>query len=113
MFSKLYFETTVPETPYKRLFSIDVIISIVFHVILYTIFLYLLSLIFNLKLSYDKYKIFILIVLVIIIFVYPIRLFRFKSLNKTLLDYGFDKKLARQVSVDIGNNAYYTWYFLG
>ena len=36
MFANLYFETTSPESPYKRLLEFDVIFSILLHAVLYT-----------------------------------------------------------------------------
>ena len=51
MFANLYFETTSPESPYKRLLEFDVLFSIIFHAVLYTIALYVFGYIFGIKFS--------------------------------------------------------------
>ncbi len=113
MFSKLYFDTTAPETEFKRLLSIDVFFSIALHVILYTLFLYLVSFIFNIKFSSSTYYKFVISLIVLMSLGYPARLARVKSLQNTLSGYGFDPQAARHIAVSIINNSYFTWFFLG
>tara|TARA_B100000242_G_scaffold271756_1_gene224156 strand:+ start:459 stop:800 length:342 start_codon:yes stop_codon:yes gene_type:complete len=113
MFSKLYFDSTAPETEYSRLISFDVLLSIIVHVIFYTLFLFLFSFIFNIKFSKNTYMKFIIALIVLMTLGYPARLARVKSLQNTLVDYGFDTKAARHIAVSIINNGYFTWFFLG
>lgn len=112
MFSKLYFDSTAPETPYSRLASFDVLFSVLLHVIVYTMALFLFGFIFNIKFSTSTYMKFVIALFVLMTFGYPARLARVKSLTDTLVDYGFDQKSARHIAVSIMNNGYFTWYFL-
>ena len=113
MFSKVFFDTTAPETSYSRLLSLDVAFSILTHIILYTAFLFLFGFIFNIRFSKSTYTKFVIALLVILVVGYPARLARVKSLQDTLMDYGFDKSSARHIAVSIINNGYFTWFFLG
>ena len=113
MFSKLFFETTAPESEYSRLLSFDVLFSILFHSVLYILFLYLVGYIFNIKFSKATYKkLFIAIVLIMVVG-YPARLMRVKCVRDTLMGYGFDEKTARHIAVSMMNNGYFTWFFMG
>ena len=109
----MFFETTAPESEYSRLLSLDVLFSILFHSVLYILFLYLVGYIFNIKFSKATYKkLFIAIVLIMVVG-YPARLMRVKCLRDTLMGYGFDEKTARHIAVSMMNNGYFTWFFMG
>lgn len=113
MFSKLFFETTAPESEYSRLLSLDVLFSIVFHALVYMLVVHLVGYIFNIKISKEIcIKIFIAFIVIMVIG-YPARLMRVKCLRNTLMDYGFDEKTARQIAVSMMNNGYFTWFFMG
>ena len=112
MFSKLYFEGTAPETPYSRLLSLDVVFSVLLHLVAYTMALFLFVFVFNIKFSMSTYMKFTIAALVLMILGYPARLARVKDLTDTLVDYGFDQKSARHIAVSIMHNGYFTWYFL-
>ena len=109
----MFFETTAPESEYSRLLSFDVLFSILFHSVLYILFLYLVGYIFNIKFSKATYKkLFIAIVLIMVVG-YPARLMRVKCVRDTLMGYGFDEKTARHIAVSMMNNGYFTWFFMG
>lgn len=109
----MFFETTAPESEYSRLLSFDVLFSILFHSVLYILFLHLVGYIFNIKFSKATYKkLFIAIVLIMVVG-YPARLMRVKCLRDTLMGYGFDEKTARHIAVSMMNNGYFTWFFMG
>src|SRR6056300_744047 len=99
MFSKLFFETTAPESEYSRLLSLDVVFSIVFHALVYMLVVHLVGYIFNIKISKETcVKLFIAFIVIMVVG-YPARLMRVKCLRNTLMGYGFDEKTARHIAV--------------
>ena len=113
MFSKLFFETTAPESEYSRLLSLDVLFSILFHSVLYILFFHLVGYIFNIKFSKETCMKLFIAFIVIMVVGYPARLMRVKCLRNTLMGYGFDEKTARHIAVSMMNNGYFTWFFMG
>ena len=113
MFANLYFETTSPESPYKRLLELDVLFSVIFHAVLYTIALYLFGYIFGIKFSKDIYVKFFVTMLILMVLGYPARLARVKELKRTLMGYELDEKTSRHIAVSILHNGYFRWFFLG
>lgn len=113
MFSKLFFETTAPESEYSRLLSLDVLFSIVFHALVYMLLVHLVGYIFNIKISNEICMKLFIAFIVIMVVGYPARLMRVKCLRNTLIDYGFDEKTARHIAVSIMYNGYFTWFFMG
>ena len=89
MFANLYFETTSPESPYKRLLEFDVIFSILLHAVFYTFALCIFGYVFNVKFSKKTYMKLFLILLLIMTIGYPARLARVKDMKRTLIGYGF------------------------
>ena len=104
-FTALYFETINPLTPYYRLFSMDVLFSIVLHVIVYISFIKIIDCIFTFKIPFNTYKNILYFLIILMMFGYVGRLARSKSLYKTT-----QKNLEK--TIDIMNNAYFTYYFI-
>lgn len=113
MFANLYFETTSPESSYKRLLEFDVLFSIILHAVLYTIALYIFGYIFGVKFSKGIYVKFFVTMLILMVLGYPARLARVKELKRTLMGYKLDEKTSRHIAVSILHNGYFTWFFLG
>ena len=100
LFNNIYIETTDPSTNYTRLFSYDITISILFHTVFYMLIVYVISFIFNTKISNNSYKKLFCILILVMTIGYILRLCRVKSLhdlNPELL------KAVRQT--------YFTFYF--
>jgi hypothetical protein len=95
---RVFYETTDPKTPYNRLFSKDVIFSILLHTILYT---FLASYIFQ----FSKHLYVCILLFTLMCIGYFARLYRVKSLSIFLKSEKEAKERLR--------SAYYTWYFLG
>jgi len=100
--------TTDPLCPYSRLFSLDVALSIAINLFLYV--LGYLFIVFLFKLP-DR-KILILQTLIVIMSLgYVSRLARTKGIYKVLSE-KMDKHAAREESMSVIRNGYFTWYFL-
>jgi hypothetical protein len=95
---RVFYETTDPKTPYNRLISKDVILSILLHTILYTC---IVSYIFK-----SSKPLYIFIILFTLMYIgYFARLYRVKNLSIFLKN---DKEAKERL-----RSAYFTWYFLG
>ena len=110
-FSKLFFETVDPKTEYKRLFSPDVAISIIFHSIFYLIILLLVTKFTGMKITGDGWKRITLVLLLIMISGYFGRLYRSKSIYKSLMLEGNNENEAREKTKELMKNAYFVFYF--
>ena len=113
MFANLYFETTSPESSYKRLLEFDVIFSILLHAVLYTFALCIFGYVFNVKFSKKTYMKLFLILLLVITLGYPARLARVKDMKRTLIGYGLDEEVSRHIAVSVLHHGYFRWFFLG
>ena len=111
--SKLYLETINPTVSYNRLCSLDVLCSIIVHTILYLLFIIVISNIFSLKISFNTYKNIVCFLLVVMCLGYVGRLARSKSLYNVLLNQNIKQNEAKRYTIDIMNNGYFTYYFLG
>ena len=105
---KNFLKTTDPNTEYRELVSISVIFSIIINAVLYIVAYFLLTRLFNLP---KKFFVFIIGLIIVMIFGYIGRLARVKSIYNALLE-ETDKANAREKSMDIVRNSYFTWYFL-
>jgi uncharacterized protein YacL len=108
IFYKTFLHTTDPHTDYNELISFNVLFSIFVHVILYTVAYFLLTRLFNLP---KKFFLFITGLIVVMILGYFGRLARVKSIYNALLE-ETDKANAREKSMNVLRNAYFTWYYL-
>ena len=113
MFSKLFIESTDPLTNYKRLFNIDVIISICFHLGLYLLLLKLVTLVFKLNIPPIIYHNITIVLVPLMIIGYITRLARSKTLYKVYINRGYTSSHARQLSMQLLHSGYFTYYFLG
>ena len=111
MFTKLYLETTDPKLSWEKYFGINIfsmiIISIVFHTILYTIFFNIISYIFYEKMLSKNINIRLIIALLLIMFFgYIGRLLHVKEVyNGFNYDYDKTQKYIRA--------HYNSWVFIG
>lgn len=105
---KTFLKTTDPTTEYQELVSINVFLSILTNGVIYLIAYFLLTRLFNLP---KKFFLFITGLLIIMILGYFGRLARVKSIYNALLE-ETDKATAREKSMTIVRNSYFTWYFL-
>ncbi len=112
-FQKLFIESTDPESQYYRLLHLDVCISIVTHVILYILFVYLFTYIFDIKLSKSNYIKLLLALIIIMILGYFARLARSKSLYNVFINKGEQPDVAKEKTLNLMYNGYFTHYFLG
>ena len=112
IFSRVFFDTTDPLTPYQRLLNLDVLISIVFHTVSYLLVVSVFSLLFNLKVTYRTYVKLSIFLLVVMSLGYVGRLYRIKSNYKYLKStHGHEEAL--EITNMLTYNGYYTYYFLG
>lgn len=111
MFHKIYLETTNPLSPYSRLISLDILFSIIFHIFLYMLFLYIISNIFKFTLSRKTYTKIIIFLFLIMISGYVGRLWRSKSIYKEYVPM-YPDEVAKDKTERIIDNAYITWYFI-
>ena len=100
LFNNIYIETTDPSTNYTRLFSYDVVISILFHAVFYLVIVYIISFIFNTKISNNSYTKLFYILILVMASGYVLRLSRVKSLHD------LDPELVKTF-----RQAYFTFYF--
>ena len=110
-FSNIFFETIDPKTDYKRLFSTDIALSILFHSILYLIILFFVAKFANMKITNNGWKRITLILLVIMTLGYFGRLYRSKSIYKSLMLEGSSENEAREKTKELMNKAYFVFYF--
>lgn len=120
MFNKTYLETIDPRASYYRLVHTDVTLSIIIHVIFYVFALFLVDFIFSLKLKKSVYEKLAIVLIFIMIHGYIGRLARSKYLYKELLNLysnnnnnNNNREAIRLKTIEMINNAYFTWYFLG
>jgi len=111
--TNVYLDTINPQTPYKRLLSNDVFLSILLHVVLYLIIVCLVSKLFNLKISKKLYINITISLLFVMIMGYIGRLARSKSIYINLIKNNVNNNLAIEKTMNIMHNAYFTYYFLG
>ena len=111
--NNIFIETTDPLANYNRLISLDVMVSIMFHTVLYLLVLKISIGIFKIRLSYNIYYNLFFVLLSLMTFGYFARLYRAKSLYKTLLVKGYDESTSYNISLDLIHNGYFTFYFLG
>jgi len=109
----LYLDTINPLTPYNRLCSLDVMCSIFLHTILYVLFIIVIANVFSLKISSKIYKNIVCFLIVVMVLGYIGRLTRSKSVYNALLNKMESQKQAERTTLDIMNNGYFTFYFLG
>jgi len=110
MFSKLYLQTTNPELPFGALFSpkilFNIIISVIFHTIVYTAFCNLVSYIFFGKLLSKTINIRLIISLLIIMFFGFFG--RFLHVREIYKAYNYNIEKTRQHL----DNLYISWLFI-
>lgn len=112
MFTKTFFDTTNPTTSYNRLFSIDILLSIIFHTLAYVLIIYIISKIFNINISsnvYNKVTIFLIITMILGYFG---RLCRVKCIYNYLINNGYNKNDAVKNSMELLHKDYFKFYFL-
>ena len=111
-FSKIFIETTDPNSNYKRILSLDVFFSIIFHSIFYLFIFYLFSKFFGLsnmsKIGYFKTFIFLLLLM---FFGYIGRLYRSKSMYNTLLKKEKSSEVAYKKTLNMMKDGYFVYYF--
>lgn len=111
IFSRIFLETLDPKTEYKRLFSPDIAISILFHTIFYLIILLLITKFSGMKITTNGWKRITLFLLLIMTFGYFGRLYRSKSIYETLMLEGITEDEARKKTKEIMINGYFVFYF--
>ena len=111
--SLLYLDTINPLTSYNRLCSLDVLCSIILHTILYLLIIIIITKVFSLKISSTIYKNIVCFLVVVMTLGYVGRLARSKSLYNALLKRNIKQDEAKRYTIDIMNNGYFTYYFLG
>tara|TARA_B100000902_G_scaffold398742_2_gene466662 strand:+ start:596 stop:943 length:348 start_codon:yes stop_codon:yes gene_type:complete len=112
-YTNVYLDTIDPLSPYSRLIATDVLFSIILHVCLYLVVIKLFSNIFNLKITKKIYINIIFVLHIVMILGYIGRLARSKSIYNNLLKRGENKEQAKDNTIKIMHNAYFTYYFLG
>lgn len=113
LFTKLFFETTNPKTSYYRLISLDVVLSIIIHIIAYIAIIYLLSFIFEFKINRNVYIKILSFLIIIMILGYFGRLTRVKSIYNYLIKKNVNEKESISISMDLLHKDYFKFYFLG
>ena len=111
-FDNIFLDTTDPYTSYNRLIQVDILVSIIIHVMLYVGFIHLFCFVFKFQLSDDIYKRIIRTLCILMILGYYGRLTRSKMLFNAFIDQGYSKKESYLKSTQLIRNAYFTFYFL-
>jgi uncharacterized protein YqhQ len=111
MFTKLYLDTTNPKITWKEIIQtniwIMIIISVLFHTVVYSIFINVVYFIFSGKFLSNIINIRLVSVLLLIMFFgYIGRIIHVKEIYKTFHN---NEKVTR----DFTNQIYVTWTFLG
>lgn len=115
-FTKIYFETTNPKTPYMRIIALDVLLSIILHTIAYLVIAYGIGCLFKIKTLMNKQILCNLsyVLLIVMVSGYFGRLMRVKAIYKYYKEntsWGDDYcVLASTKLLDIG---YFRFYFMG
>lgn len=109
---EVYLKTTNPATHYRDLLSTGVLVSLILHTILYCIIFYGLIAFFGAKMI-KQYLYFPLLLVIVMILGYVGRLYRSKSIYKTLLHLGLNKQNAIKQCSKYMRTGYFTFYFLG
>ena len=107
---KVFLETTDPKTELERLYSLDVVFSILIHLFFYVI-VYML-LVQLCELPYRPISM-VFVLLTLIILGYYGRLQRSKSIYKVLQNMGYTDKESHNKAMATIRNGYFTWYFMG
>lgn len=113
LFTKVFFDTTNPTTSYNRLFSIDILLSIVFHTLSYVLIFYIISNIFNIKNDTNLYNKLTIFLIIIMTLGYFGRLCRVKSIYNYLINNGYNEKDSITISMELLHKDYFKFYFLG
>ena len=113
LFTKLFFETTYPKTSYYRLLSVDVLLSIIIHILAYVAIIYLLSFIFEFKINKNIFFKITSFLLIIMILGYFGRLAGVKSIYKYLINKGKNEEESISISMNLLHKDYFKFYFLG
>lgn len=104
--SRLFYETTDPQTPYARLLSFDVALNVIIHAIVYSAVFYLIMILFLDKdVSMSKLGYLWLGLVILMSIGYVGRLCRVKCLANVL-------KSEEDAMEDL-RPAYFVWYFIG
>ena len=114
--TNVYFDTVNPLADYSRLIRLDVLFSIVFHLIVYLlIFYYGYNAIYLFKKFISRKRMIYtsIIVLFILCFGYIGRLMRSKSIYNYFILKHYTKQEAVEKTYQVMNNGYFTYYFLG
>lgn len=111
MFTKLYLETTNPKLSWSRFFSIKIlsliIISVIFHTIIYASFCNVVSFIFFGKLLNNKINTRLILCLIILMFFGYIG--RFLHVKEVYKDYNYNYAQTKEHL----NTHYNSWIFIG
>jgi dolichyl-phosphate-mannose--protein O-mannosyl transferase len=111
MLTKLYLETTNPKLSWSTFFSTKIvsliIISVIFHTILYTLFCNIVNFIFFGKLLSKKINIRLILCLIIIMFFGYIG--RFIHVKQVYRDYNYNYEKTKEYL----NIHYNSWIFIG
>ena len=113
VFTNLYFDTIHPQTPYSRLLSNDVMLSVIVHTIFYILVIYVICQIFNIKMKGGTYTNIIILLIVIMILGYGGRLYRSKSIFHYKVQESNDSVQSIQDTLDLIHKGYFKYYFLG
>jgi hypothetical protein len=111
MFTKLYLETTNPKLSWRVFFSKKIlpliIISIIFHTIIYTLFCNIVSFVLFGKMLNNKINIRLILCLIILMFFGYIG--RFIHVKQVYKDYNYNYEKTREYL----NIHYNSWIFIG
>lgn len=108
LFYKTFLETIDPESSYQRIVSLDVLLSVITHIVLYFLFYLLIIYFFH---APKQYVFFIQILFIIMVLGYFGRLARAKGIYEVLKK-EMSKEEARKKTIKVIHNGYFTWYFL-
>ncbi len=113
VFTNLYLDTIHPQTPYSRLLSNDVVLSVIVHTIFYILVIYVICQIFNIKMKDGTYTNIIMLLIIIMILGYLGRLYRSKSIFHYKALESNNSVQSIQDTLDLMHKGYFKYYFLG
>ena len=112
--STVYNKTTNPREGYEVLLSLDVLLSIVIHIAIYLLFIYMLQISTNINIIVKQQWLSAAGFLFIIMCIgYLGRLCRAKCIYEVEMEKKQEEEEAIKNTNEIMDKGYFTWYFLG
>ena len=112
--SSVYNKTTNPRESYEVLLSLDVLLSIVIHIVIYLLFIHMIQITTNINIIVKRQWISAAVLLFFVMCIgYLGRLCRAKCIYEIEMEKKHEEEEAIKYTNEIMDKGYFTWYFLG